>query len=74
MTILSAYLADKAPNEANTYIVFFAPSSAGDGIIGGELHIHQWWIEEYKVPLFNTYNKARNHALLKSFNKENQLL
>ena len=67
MEIISAYLADEAPNKVNTYIVFFAPSYAGDGIGSAELHMHQWWFEDYKVPTFNSYTEASKHAHIKLF-------
>ena len=67
MEIISAYTADKAPNKVNTYIVFFAPNYAGDGIGSAELQMHQWWFEDYKVPTFNSYTEAHKHAYIKSF-------
>lgn len=70
MVIISAYLAKENPNKVNTYIVFFAPNYAGDGIGSAELHMHQWFFEDYKVPIFSTYSEARKHAHIESFGLE----
>ena len=67
MEIISAFLANEPANKVNTYIVFFAPSYAGDGVSAAELHMHQWWFEDYKVPTFSTYDEASKHAHIKSF-------
>jgi hypothetical protein len=67
MEIISAYLAEKNPNKVNTYVVFFAPDYGGGGIIAGELHMHQWCFEDYKVPTFDSYTEASKHAHIRSF-------
>jgi hypothetical protein len=70
MEIVSAYLVQKGSDRFNTYIVFFAPAYGGANIASAELEMHEWLFEDYKVPIFGTYNEARKHAHVQAFGLE----
>lgn len=54
----------------SVYIAFISPSHAGNHINECEFKIPQIDLEEYKIPVFQTYKEAHKFAYLSEMDEE----
>jgi hypothetical protein len=73
MDVLSIYkkpVENPADHQYAEVVLFLSPAYAGADVTPCVGSIYKWSLEEYSVPIFNTYKEAEKHAFVICFGEE----